>query len=157
MITWGLMAQPPAEFFRPCVHVTHIRSHALDIRFEIAIAGLVLGEPEIAVLGHETLAVRRAACGIDRRRAPPSLGDNFAGIRNDDLAFGSGQRRSDVSAVELALEFEIGIGPESFEHLDEFAHPRIALGIADPSAVAEQVKFLLPPAVDDVDRKAAPR
>ena len=51
---------------------------------------------------------------LARPGAPPSLGDNFAGIRNDDLALGSGQRCPNVGAVVLALEIEIGIGPEPF-------------------------------------------
>jgi hypothetical protein len=65
------------------------------------------------------------------------LGDDLAGLRHDDLAVGAGQRRRHMRAVVSPVEFEIGIGPQALDHLNVFTHPRIALGVTDPSAVAE--------------------
>ena len=65
------------------------------------------------------------------------LGDDLAGVRHDDLAVGAGQCRPHMRAVVGPVEFEIGIGPQALNHLNVFTHPRIALGIADPSTVAE--------------------
>ena len=83
------------------------------------------------------------------------LGDDVAPIRNDDLAVGAGQRRPHMRAIVRAVKIEIGIGPQALDHLDVLAHARIALGIADPGAVAEEVEFLHPPTVDDVQRTAS--
>src|SRR5262249_46838350 len=47
-----------------------------------------------------------------------------------------------------------GTSPQPFAHLVCLAHARVALGTADPGAVAEQVELLHPPAIDDVERAA---
>jgi hypothetical protein len=90
------------------IHRAQIRGHALDVRFEIAIAGLVLGEPDVAMPGDQRFALGRAACRVDRRvRQMSRLGDDIAGIGDSDLSIGSGQGCPDMGAVEGAFEIEI--------------------------------------------------
>ncbi len=51
---------------------------------------------------------------------------------------------------------EMFFAPKTFQHLDEFVHASVAgVGRGDPSAVAEQLEFLLKPAIDHIDGEPA--
>src|ERR1700682_2331700 len=72
------------------------------------------------------------------------------------LRYRAGLQAPLVDAVEIASECKRSLGPQAFEHLNEFFRAAVALVMVEPG-FAERTKLILEPARQDVDGEAALR